>query len=80
MSGASAHPLTAFLVNRPAQDISGSGMSCFTCWQNVGLLFYFHPLRGDIPLQILSHDPQRVDSPNVADWVAALVRRPCDGI
>lgn len=35
---------------------------------------------GDIPLQILSNDPQCVDCPDVTDWVAALVGWPKDGI
>lgn len=35
---------------------------------------------GDIPLQILSDDPQCLDCPNVADWVAALVGWPKNGI
>lgn len=40
---------------------------------------FLSPL-GDIPLQILSDDPQCVDGPNVADWVAALVGWPKNGI
>lgn len=36
--------------------------------------------RGDIPLQILSRDPQGLDRPDVADGVAALVGWPGDGV
>lgn len=69
---------TDLLVNRLAQDISGSGAAFHLRVQSDFPVLPLSPL-GDVPLQILGNDPQRMDCPDVADGVAALVGWPSDG-
>ena len=65
-------------MNRLARDTSGSGEPHFMKVET-GFSALFLSALGHVPLQILGNDLQRVDCPDVADGVAALVGWPSDG-
>lgn len=80
VSGASVRTVTDFFGERACSGHFRIWCATFHGKVESGFSVLFLSPPGDIPLQVLSNDPQRVDCPNVTDGVAALVGWPTDGI